>query len=65
MDELRDLLEVEVPCGEANPATLGGFVMAQLGRVPRAGHRFVWQGFTIEVRAMAGLRVAKVRVQRT
>lgn len=65
MDELRELLKVDVPAGEANPETVGGFVMAQLGRVPQAGDRFEWQGLTMEVRTMVGLRVAKVRVHRT
>jgi putative hemolysin len=44
--------------------TVGGFVMAQLGRVPRAGESFAWQGHRVEVSAMDGKRVARVVVRR-
>lgn len=40
--------------------TLGGFVMAMLGRVPRAGDSFEWSGWKVEVMDMDGRRVDKV-----
>lgn len=40
--------------------TVGGFVMAELGRVPKAGERFHWEGYRVEVSAMDGKRVARV-----
>lgn len=45
--------------------TVGGLVMARLGRVPTAGDRFEWGGFSFEVVDMDGHRVDKVLVART
>lgn len=42
--------------------SLGGFVMAQLGRLPRTGERFEYEGFTFEVIDMDKRRVDKVLV---
>ena len=42
--------------------TLGGLVIHQLGRIPKAADRFEWQGFTVEVVDMDGNRVDKVLV---
>lgn len=42
--------------------TLGGLVIHQLGRIPKATDRFNWKGFTIEVMDMDGNRVDKVLV---
>ena len=42
--------------------TLGGFVMAVLGRVPAPGDRFDWQQLGFEVMDMDGRRVDKVLV---
>jgi putative hemolysin len=44
--------------------TVGGMVMAHLERVPEAGDRFVWEGFSFEVVDMDGHRVDKVLVAR-
>lgn len=44
--------------------TLGGFVMARLGRVPRPGDRFDAAGLAFEVAAMDGRRVGKVGIAR-
>jgi putative hemolysin len=63
MDEFRSLLKIDAGVEEEDSATLGGFVMARLGRVPTVGDQFGWQGFTLDVSKMAGLRVAKVRVK--
>jgi len=43
--------------------TLGGFVMAQLGRIPQRGDRFRSDGFRFTVLEMDGHRVARMRVQ--
>jgi len=40
--------------------TVAGFVMWQLGRVPKAGDRFEWRGWTFEVADMDGRRIDKV-----
>jgi putative hemolysin len=42
--------------------TVGGMVMAHLGRVPAVGDRFEWEGFSFEVVDMDGHRVDKVLV---
>ncbi len=40
--------------------TVGGFVMAMLGRIPRAGDVFEWNHWRIEVMDMDGRRVDKI-----
>ena len=44
--------------------TVGGFMMAHLGRVPRSGDHFEWRGFRFEVVDMDRQRVDKILVQR-
>ena len=44
--------------------TLGGFVMARLGRVPRTGEHFDAAGFRFEIVDMDGRRVDKVLIAR-
>jgi putative hemolysin len=63
---LKELLQVnELPAeDEAVYHTLGGLVMAQLGRVPRTADYFEWEGFRFEVVDMDGNRVDKVLVSR-
>lgn len=63
-DEFKDRFQVRAdsvgPDGDYQ--TLGGFVMAHLGRIPREGDKFPWHGFQFEVVDMDGLRVDKVLV---
>ena len=42
--------------------TIGGFVMARLGRVPKTADRFEWGGLAMEVMDMDGRRIDKVLV---
>jgi putative hemolysin len=44
--------------------TIGGFVMARLGRVPKAADQFEWGGMKFEVMDMDGRRIDKVLVSR-
>jgi putative hemolysin len=44
--------------------TLAGFILAQLGRVPKEGHAAVYQGWRFEVVDMDGRRIDKVLVRR-
>jgi CBS domain containing-hemolysin-like protein len=46
-------------------ATVGGFVMAQLGFIPRGGESFEYGGFRFSVVEMDGRRVARVKIQRS
>ena len=44
--------------------TIGGFVMARLGRVPKTADAFEWGGMKFEVMDMDGRRIDKVLVMR-
>jgi len=62
-DELQMLLDLdELPNDSDEYDTLGGFLMAQLERVPAAGDTFEWHDFRFEVMDMDGHRVDKVLV---
>ena len=65
-DELKEFLDVDhLPFeGEHLYETLGGLVMAFLGRIPRSGDGFDWGGFRFEVVDMDGHRVDKVLIRR-
>jgi putative hemolysin len=66
IDEFQDLLEIEeLPdVGEGYYQTVGGLVMAVLGRIPVPGDYFEWAGYRVEVMDMDGRRVDKVLVMR-
>lgn len=51
IDEMKDKLEIgSVPHEElGNFHTVGGFVLASLGRIPRKAERFTWEGWDFEV----------------
>ena len=59
-DEVRDRLGAEVPDGPAYETT-GGFVMAELGRIPVVGDRVEIPGWEITVLAMDGMRADRLR----
>lgn len=64
VDEFKELFHLEALPGEerGNYQTLGGFVMTQMGRIPRAGESFDWANLHLEVMDMDGHRVDKVLV---
>jgi putative hemolysin len=66
IDEFQELFDIrELPDeGERRYQTLGGFVMAQMGSIPRIGDRFEWGGLRFEVTDMDGRRVDRVVVTR-
>jgi putative hemolysin len=66
IDEFQDLFEIEeLPdVGEGYYQTVGGLVMAVLGRIPVPGDYFEWAGHRLEVMDMDGRRVDKVLVMR-
>jgi len=43
--------------------TLGGFVMAQLGRIPKGGEAFEYDGRRYTVLQMEGRRIARVKIE--
>jgi CBS domain containing-hemolysin-like protein len=61
--DVRSDHRLPIPDGEWT--TLGGYVFARLGRVPRLGDRAPFPGGELEVIAMEMRRVAAVRVHRT
>ena len=60
--DVRSDHRVQIPDGEWT--TLGGYVFARLGRIPRVGDRVSFPGGDLEVIAMDGRRVAGVRINR-
>jgi magnesium and cobalt exporter, CNNM family len=49
---------------DAAYATVGGFVLDQLGFIPKGGENFEYDGFRFTVVEMDGRRVARVKIQR-
>jgi putative hemolysin len=64
VDRLKEILNVKLLPNEAqsNFETVGGFIMAYLGRIPLAADYFEWNDHRFEVMDMDGRRVDKVMV---
>lgn len=64
VDEVRDVMPLPVSAGEKKGAfhTIGGLVMARLNRIPQTGDKVRVGGFLLEVLAMDGRRVDRVRI---
>jgi putative hemolysin len=64
VEKFKQIFDVEaLPDEEAgNFHTIGGFVMLQLGHVPRAADHFIWDGLYFEVVDMDRNRVDKILV---
>lgn len=62
LDDLNQLLDTTLPADEND--TLGGFIYAELGRVPTVGDRVTFENMSLTVESVAGRRIKKVRVQR-
>lgn len=61
--DVENRLDLEAtPQERADVLTLGGFVMARLGRLPREGDHFEWEGRRVQVVRMAGRRIETVLV---
>jgi CBS domain containing-hemolysin-like protein len=63
LHDLQTQYNIELPEDPAY-ATLGGFVMAQLGFIPRGGEGFDYGGYRFTVLEMEHRRVARVKLQR-
>jgi CBS domain containing-hemolysin-like protein len=61
LDEIEREIEVVLPTGDYD--TLGGLIMAKLGRVPVAGDRVVLPGVVVRVDEMAGHAVARASLR--
>ncbi len=66
IDQLKEILEISEMAGEERSAyqTLSGFVMSQLGRIPKTGAKFTYGDYTFEVVDMDGRRVDRVLVSK-
>jgi CBS domain containing-hemolysin-like protein len=63
-DEVRDRTGIDVPDGPVYE-TLGGFLMAALGRIPATGDEVPVDGAVLRVERMDGRRVDRVRLVAT
>jgi len=66
IDQLKEILKISDMPGEERAAyqTLSGFVMNQLGRIPKTGAKFNYENYIFEVVDMDGRRVDRVLVSR-
>ncbi|MGI8762195.1 MAG: hemolysin family protein [Jatrophihabitantaceae bacterium] len=60
LDEVAEVSGLELPDGPY--ATLGGYVMAELGRLPQVGDQVEVAGFRLDVTEVDGRRAARVLV---
>lgn len=63
LDDLEHTLEVEFDIDKAQVTTIGGYLMAKLGRVPVAGDVWISGPFRVLVTRVDGPRVVTVRVE--
>lgn len=64
LQELAQQTGVQLP-DDGSYETVGGFVMAELGRVPETGDVIEVQGASLRVSAMDGRRVGRVQINRS
>lgn len=60
IDDLNELLDVDIETDDAN--TVGGYILAILGRVPTEGETIHTDNLTMRVMAVEGRRIRKVKV---
>ena len=60
LDDLFDLFSIK---GECNAATVSGWVMEQVGRVPEVGDHFQAEGLDVTVTEVEHRRVLEIRVE--
>ena len=63
-EDVRETFDLDLPPAEPSPNydTLGGFVVAQLGRFPKAGEAVEAGGARFVVESVEGRRIRRVRV---
>jgi len=62
IDEVEHRLGLRGLRGDRDFHTMAGFMLAELGHLPRAGEHFGWHGGRFEVMDMDGRRVDKVLI---
>jgi putative hemolysin len=63
VEEARDELGLDIPEGEYD--TLAGYVLSQLGHIPKVGETVTLDGWRITVDEMRGLKIEALRVTRS
>lgn len=63
LDDLEHTLELEFDVEKGEVSTIGGYLMAKLGRVPVAGDKWAIDEYEIRVVKMDGPRVITVRIE--
>ncbi len=63
LDDLAHRLQIEWDVEDAEVTTVGGYMMAKLGRIPRPGDLWAIDEYEIRVEEMQGPRVVRVRIQ--
>lgn len=66
IDEFKERFNLETLPDEEHDhfQTMGGFVTSQFGYIPKVGEVREWNGFRFKVKAMDGVRVAKILITR-
>ncbi|HNS51366.1 MAG TPA: hemolysin family protein [Anaerolineae bacterium] len=62
LGDVNELMDAALPTEDSD--TLGGFIYAELGRVPDVGARVPYEGLEFTVESVVGRRIRKVRVRR-
>lgn len=64
VDELREVIPIGPLPGEERGdfVTVAGFALSRLGRIPRSGDYFTWNGYRFEIVDMDGQRVDKLLI---
>ena len=64
IDEFKERFGIETLPDEEHDhfQTMGGFVTSQFGYIPKVGEVREWNGFRFKVKAMDGVRVAKILI---
>ena len=64
VEDFKSLIRIEASPDDKSGYyhTLAGFVLSQLGRVPKPADHFEWQGLRVEVVDMNGRRIDRVLV---
>jgi len=63
-DEMVERLGLEIQLEEGGFETVGGYVLARVGRVPDVGERFAFDGLEVEILEAERRRIHKVRFRR-
>ena len=63
LGDLEERLDVKFDVESTEVTTVGGYLMAKLGRVPEVGDKVTVEDFEVRVEEMVGPRVERVRIQ--